>query len=309
MEGGVERVGVVVLNWNGREHLTPCLDSLLRSDHPDFFVVVVDNGSHDGSVELLRERGDVEVLALTENRRFAGGNNAGAARAIELGATVLLILNNDTTIEPGALRHLEVGVRAGGMAAPRIVFADRPGRIWYGGGHFSPWTGYVGHRAIRRAVDSGADPPGETDWVTGCALAIDADLWQRLGGLDSGYYIYSEDVDLCLRARAQGARITYCPEAVVHHVVSASVGGGASAFKAYHRTRARRQLLRRHGRGPFWPAGLWLQDVSWAALRWLGGHRDAARAVLAALRENADTEPGYRVEDQFPDQGEGQCDR
>lgn len=309
MGDGVARVGVVVLNWNGREYLGPCLDSLLLSDHPDFVVVVVDNGSEDGSVDELRARADVELVALGENRRFAEGNNAGAIRAIELGAEVILILNNDTTIEPDALGVLARAVDAGGLAAPRIVFADEPGRIWYGGGVFSPRTGYVGHRAIRRPVDAGADPPGETDWVTGCALAIRADLWQRLGGLDSGYYIYSEDVDLCLRARASGATIVYCPDAVVHHAVSASVGGGSSPFKAYHRTRARRQLMRRHGRGPLWPAGLWVQDVAWALLRWIGGHADAARAVCVAIHEPADAEPGYRVEDEFPHRGESGGDR
>lgn len=306
MGGSVGRIGVVVLNWNGREHLGPCLDSLLRSDHPDFVVVVVDNGSRDGSLEYLQERGDVEVVALGENRRFSGGNNAGAERAIELGADALLILNNDTTIDPGALGVLSRAVlnEGYGVAAPRIVFADDPGRIWYGGGSFSPWTGYVGHRAIRRPVDAGADPAGETDWVTGCALAIRADLWQRLGGLDSAFYIYAEDVDLSLRARGLGEVIAYRPEALVYHAVSASVGGGSSPFKAYHRTRARRQLLRRHGRGGFWPLGLWVQDVSWALLRLLKGRADAARAVFKAVHEPAGSEPGYRVEDQFPDRGD-----
>jgi GT2 family glycosyltransferase len=306
MGGSVGRIGVVVLNWNGREHLGPCLDSLLRSDHPDFVVVVVDNGSRDGSLEYLQERGDVEVVALGENRRFSGDNNAGAERAIELGADALLILNNDTTIDPGALGVLSRAVlnEGYGVAAPRIVFADDPGRIWYGGGSFSPWTGYVGHRAIRRPVDAGADPAGETDWVTGCALAIRADLWQRLGGLDSAFYIYAEDVDLSLRARGLGEVIAYRPEALVYHAVSASVGGGSSPFKAYHRTRARRQLLRRHGRGGFWPLGLWVQDVSWALLRLLKGRSDAARAVFKAVHEPAGSEPGYRVEDQFPDRGD-----
>lgn len=306
MADRVARIGVVVLNWNGREHLGPCLDSLQLSDHPDFVVVVVDNGSQDGSVDYLHDRGDVEVVALGENRRFSGGNNAGAERALELGADHLLILNNDTTVDPGALKAISRTIVDGGhgLAAPRIVYADDPGRIWYGGGRFSPWTGYVGHRAIRRPIDAGADPAGETDWVTGCALAIRADLWQRLGGLDPGYYIYAEDVDLCLRARDLGETVGYCPEAVVHHAVSASVGGGSSPFKAYHRTRARRQLLRRHGKGPFWPAGLWLQDVSWALLRWARGNAGAARAVFDAMREPAGAEPGYRVEDQFPDRGE-----
>jgi GT2 family glycosyltransferase len=298
-----QRLGVVVLNWNGRVRLETCLDSLVLSDHPDFFVLVVDNGSVDGSAASVRARGDVELLALPHNLRFAGGNNAGAARAIELGAEQLLILNNDTTVAPDALRQLTLSLqdRDLDLVGPRIVFAADPGRIWYGGGVFHSGSGFTGHRAIRSSVSAGLDPAGPTDWVTGCALAIRADLWQRLGGLDTRYYIYSEDVDFCLRARAAGARIGYCPTAVVSHDVSATVGGGSSAFKAYHRTRARRQLMRRHGEGRLWPLGLLAQDLAWAVSRLLRGHAGAARAVLAAISESATAEPRYPVEDLIDD--------
>ncbi len=101
------RLGVVVLNWNGRDHLAGLFPSLLASTYSDFFVLVVDNGSQDGSVEWTRrEFPSVEVLALGENRRFSGGNNAGAARARELGAELLLILNNDTEVDPECLSWL-----------------------------------------------------------------------------------------------------------------------------------------------------------------------------------------------------------
>lgn len=299
----LERLGVVVLNWNGRDHLERCLDSLALQDHPDFFVLVVDNGSRDGSADMVRAREAVELLALDTNLRFAGGNNAGAARAAELGAKVILILNNDTVLEPQALAALatEMADANHAIAAPRIVHADRPDRIWFGGGIFSARTGHVAHRAIRRPVQAGADPPGLTAWVTGCALAIRTDLWQRLGGLDEVFYIYSEDVDLCLRARAVGARIGYCPSATLAHAVSSSVGGEASAFKAYHRTRARRQLLRRHGRGFLWPVGLFVQDLAWAAAKLARGHVAAAQAVVQAMLENPDRPPRYPVDDLMKD--------
>lgn len=299
MARSLPRLGVVVLNWNGREHLAHCLDSLAASDHPDFFVVVADNGSTDGSAAVVEGRAGVEWLPLGENLRFAGGNNAGAARAIQRGAECLLVLNNDTRVAPDALRQLGACMQEQGvdLAAPRIVFATRPGRIWYGGGRFSARTGHVAHRALRRGVDAGADPAGPTDWATGCALAIRADLWQRLGGLDTAFYIYSEDVDLCLRARDAGARIGYCPRSRVEHAVSATVGGTGSVFKAYHRTRARWQLLRRHGRGPLWPLGLVAQDLAWAFLKLLRGEFAAARAVLDAMCEPAGTDPRITVDD------------
>ena len=285
MNGPLDRLGVVVLNWNGLEHLRACIASLLASDHPDFFVVVVDNASADGSADWLRAtHPQVECLALPENRRFAGGNNAGAARAVELGAKVLLLLNNDTEIEDTALRRMgeclaereEVG-----LVGPRIVYSRRPEMIWYGGGRFEPHWGRATHRALRRGILEGSDPEGPTGWITGCALMVRAEIWTRLGGLDESFYIYAEDVDFCRRAHATGAGLFYCPGAVVYHAVSASVGGQRSAFKAYHKVRARWQLMRRHGEGLLWPLGLVLRDVAeagWLALR------GAPRAAGAALR-------------------------
>ena len=295
------RLGVVVLNWNGREHLAPCLDSLRHSDHPDAFVVVVDNGSTDGSVDWVRQaHPEVEVLSLGENRRFAGGNNAGAELAIERGAQNLLLLNNDTTVAPSTLRRLSEPLEdpAGpAVTGPRIVYADAVDMIWYGGGHFDPWTGYVAHRALRRRVDAGADPGGPTDWVTGCALATRARVYRELGGLDEDYYIYAEDVDYCLRARARGWKVEYVPAAVVRHAVSATVGGAASAFKVYHRVRSRRLLLRRHGRGPLrglWPA---VEDLARAAALITQGHGDAVRALWRAHRDRPDTPPTFTPDD------------
>lgn len=288
MTAARRRWGVVVLNWNGREHLDPCLGSLATQDREDVFVIVVDNGSEDGSVEHLRTaHPDVELLALAENRRFAAGNNAGVARAIERGADVVLVLNNDTTVEPDLVRRLDPAFDDPevGIAGPRVVHADRPDVIWYGGGVFRQRWGFASHRALRRPASSGVDPRGPTDWVTGCALAVRAPLWESLGGLDEAFYIYAEDVDFCLRARAAGARIAYEPSAVVHHAVSASTGGRWSPFKAYHRTRSRRELARRHARGP-WAATVGpLYDLALALYLLTRGAPAAARAVLEALVE------------------------
>lgn len=294
------RLGVIVLNWNGRQHLQACLGSLAKSDHPDYFVVLVDNASVDGSVEWVRENHpEVDLLALDSNRRFAGGNNAGAVRAIELGAEILFILNNDTEIRSDTLRHLGAAFAEPdvAIAGPRVVFGDDPQKIWYGGGKINLSSGRMSHRAIRESVDAGADPAGPTGWVTGCSLATRARLWADLGGLDEAFYIYSEDVDYCLRVRGVGGRIEYVPTAVVEHAVSASVGGTSSPFKAYHRTRARIQLMRRHASGSAWRFGAFSQDMAWAALLLLKGGVRSSRAVFEAWFEATGCEPKYSVDD------------
>lgn len=301
------RLGVVVLNWNGLDHLQELLPSLYASKYPEFFVLVVDNGSSDASVEWTRrEFPSTEVLALGENRRFSGGNNAGAARALELGAEVLLLLNNDTTIAPDCLHWLAHCFGEDpklGVAGPRICYYDQPERIWYGGGKIVRSLGVVFHRGIRRGVNEGVDPAGETAWVSGCALAVRKDVWTSLGGLDEGYYIYAEDVDFCLRAADLGVKIYYEPRALVLHKVSASVGGASSAFKNYHKSRAGLRLFTRHNAGLSRLSaycGLALHDLATIAWSLLRGRLHAALAVARAWIDTISGQRSFRVEEALP---------
>ncbi len=283
------RLGVVVLNWNGREHLADLLPGLLACDHPDYFVLVVDNASEDGSVRWLRaEFPQVELLALPDNLRFSGGNNAGAQRALQLGAEQLLILNNDTRVDPRSLRRIAECFDADekiGIVGPRICYDHEPCRIWYGGGVLWQALGFSMHRALRASIDAGRDPVGPTAWVSGCALAVRGEVWEDLGGLDDGYYIYAEDLDFCLRARDRGWRIHYQPQASILHKVSASVGGDGSPFKSYHKTRAGLRLFAQHNRGLTLASALFgrgLHDLAAAIRLLVHGHSGAARAVAQA---------------------------
>jgi GT2 family glycosyltransferase len=289
MERSSPRIAVVVLNWNGLSHLRTCLPSVLESQYPDFIVVLADNGSVDGSADWVRrEHPRVVVVENGTNLRFAAGNNEGCRRALAEGAEILLLLNNDTTIAPATLRALAdrfVEDERVGVVGPRICYRYDPSRIWYGGGRVDLRLGRVRHRAIRRSVDEGRDPVGPTGWVTGCAMAVRRSAWEELGGLDTGYYIYAEDVDFCLRARRRGWRIRYEPSGLVLHDVSATVGGHLSAFKTYHKTRSRLRLVRRHAAWHDWPTlapALVLQDAATFGYLVVRGALGAAVALLAA---------------------------
>lgn len=307
MTSNPPRLGVVVLNWNGLDHLRELLPSLYASEYPEFFVLVVDNGSGDASVAWVRrEFPATELLALGENRRFSGGNNAGATRALELGAEIVLLLNNDTTVAPDCLHWLARAFQEDaelGVAGPRICYYDEPERIWYGGGKIVRSLGVVSHRAIRRGVNEGVDPRGETDWVSGCALAVRKEIWSSLGGLDEGYYIYAEDVDFCLRAADLGAKILYEPSALVMHKVSASVGGANSAFKSYHKSRAGLRLFRRHNSGLALLSaycGLAAHDLAAIAWSLLRGNVRAAAAIVRAWIDAMSGHQSFQVGDALP---------
>ncbi len=215
-------LAVVILNMNGREVLIDCLASLRESRWRDFFVIVVDNGSTDDSVETVRrDFPEVEILANETNAGFTGGNNQGMRRALERGARALLLLNNDTVADGGFLGAMMDALDSAadvGAATPKILFHSHPDRIWCAGGDYSLWRGLVRHRGLRRKKD---DPrhsfATDVGFVTGCALCVKRAAVEAVGLLDDDLFIYNEDGDYSLRLRAAGWRIRYTPEAVLWH--------------------------------------------------------------------------------------------
>jgi GT2 family glycosyltransferase len=230
-------VTAVVLSWNGREDTLACLASL---EAEPVTPLVVDNGSSDGSVEAVRERG-VEVVENGRNLGFAAGMNVGIRLALERGAEHVLTLNNDVEVEPGFLAPLLV---AGDVACPQILFGD--GRtVWYAGARWDPRAGYHG-----RNTGYGGPPvsgaPYETDRACGGALLASREAWERVGLFDESLFAYAEDTDWSLRARALGYRILVVPESVVRHKVSASSGGEGSPTSIYFTLRNSLRVAERH---------------------------------------------------------------
>lgn len=279
-------VHVIVLNWNGAQVIGACLDSLLRVEGASLDVIVVDNGSTDGSAALVRERyPGIELIENGRNLLFAGGNNVGLRRAMRKGARLLLLLNNDTEVDPLFAAEL---ARAfddprTGIAGPKIYYHDDPRRIWYGGGGFHPVTGVPRHLDIRRLDGPGAAAAGETGWVTGCALMVRREVLEQIGLLDPDYRIYCEDVDLCLRASRAGWRLRYQPAARVWHKVSAASGGGMTPLKIENRIAGTGLLFRRF-RPLWWRLALLplhaLMLLGLGAGLMIGGRRRHAAAVL-----------------------------
>ena len=242
-------VYIIILNWNGQEVLGPCLDSLMRVTDPQLEIIVVDNGSTDSSREIVRQGfPGVELIENGENLLFAAGNNVGIEVALERGAEFILLLNNDTEVDPlfaaEMLRAFDDS--AVGVAGPKIYYYDDQERIWYGGGGFNRLTGVPFHCGLRRMEGPSEDTPGETGWVTGCALMARREVFEQIGHLDPSYTIYCEDVDFCLRAASAGWSLRYVPSAKLWHKVSSSSGGGMTPFKLENRIAGTWKLFARH---------------------------------------------------------------
>jgi hypothetical protein len=255
-------VWVVVLAHNQLDRTRECLTSVLALDPSADRVLLVDNGSTDSTAERVRgEFPGVEVLALGENRYFAGGVNAGLARALEGGAGSVLLLNNDLVLEREALGRLRDALEADpsrGATGPKLYYYDPPDRIWFAGGVVTRGIGLIRHRGANRKDDAFPDGPRAVDYLSGAAVLLSRRALDRVGLLDPDYVIYVEDVDWSARARAAGLTLWYEPSARGWHHVSAASGGGLTPLKAYFRLRSGALYLTRHARP-------WERPVAWAA--------------------------------------------
>src|SRR5437867_2428749 len=208
-------VTIIVLNWNRREETLACLESLARADLGGATVLMVDNGSRDGSVEAVRACfPGVRILALPENRGFAGGNNAGIRAALEAGARGVLLLNNDTQVAPDFLSLLLLVLnerRRAAAVSSAILRADSPQvldvaylDIYFG-------HGLVHRRGVNALPGEGFDTVRTVEAGIGCSLLPAAAALRRVGLLDEAYFGYHEGVHWCYRAPPKGYPILYQP--------------------------------------------------------------------------------------------------
>lgn len=224
-------VCVVIPNWNGAHLLPLCLDALRRQTFREFKTVVVDNGSSDGSCDLLRERyPEVAVLALPENVGFAAGTNAGIRATA---GEYVVLLNNDTEAAQDWLERLVGAMRDCppdfGFGASKLLDFTRRDIIDRIGDGFAPFG--LPLRIGGGAVDDGRfDRPFETFGACAAAAIYRRAMLDDIGLLAEDYFAYVEDVDLSLRAQLAGYRCLAVTDARVFHMGSASSGGTASAF-------------------------------------------------------------------------------
>ena len=248
------KVSIVVLNYNNWPDTVECLESLMRLEYENLEVLLVDNASGtDASVFERRRAGfeqafkEFSFIQTGKNSGYAGGNNAGIRRALENGAEWILVLNNDTTVTPGFLgemlqfqynkdfgnprdfRNPDIGV---GILGPKILEPD--GRMWSLGGRFN-WNFFSVTRGI---LDTKYQIPNtkyhSCDYLSGTAMLVHRSVFETIGLLPEAYFLYYEDFEFCLKARAAGFFVGVVPEAVITHKVSRATRAGSPLYVYYH---------------------------------------------------------------------------
>ena len=245
-------VWIVVLNWNGRDDTLECLDSVAAIEYPNFEVIIVDNGSIDGSVAAVQEKFPHLIIRETgHNLGYAGGNNAGIEEAVRGGADYILLLNNDTVVATDVLDELVKAADNHSDAAafsPKIYSYSEPKRVWYAGARWSRPDGNFQYINNAGELDDGSFPEDamETDYASGCAMFFRSDMVRRVGVLDPLFFLTFEETDWCYRVRRLGYRCLVIPKAKVWHKGSMSFKGDDSPLYRYFYVRNRLLWAERH---------------------------------------------------------------
>jgi GT2 family glycosyltransferase len=293
-----EAVWVVVLNYKAPQLTLDCVASLRALRRP-CRIIVVDNGSEDGSVERFREAAgtDVVVLASPENRGYGAGNNLGILHALEHGAEAVWILNNDTVVEPETLEAMlpTLDSAGGGVVLPLIQLAGEPPVVWYRGGEVDERRMDVQHWDVGRPVaDLPAEgPEREITFATGCSLLVPRSTFEQIGLLEERFFLYWEDYEFSNRLRHAGLPIRMATGAVVTHDAGGSsrLGVGPSPTYLYYNTRNRIWLMRESGASVARHAYRAASVLRWE-MRDILGSSHRPRRAFALVRGLLD---GYRL--------------
>ena len=226
-------ITVIITNWNGAKFLPTCLEALARQTYTDFEILVIDNGSTDELIAILKnDWPDVRLIQLAANRGFAAANNLGAQQAE---SEWIAFLNNDAYPEPGWLAALMTAAwkyPEHAFFASRILLTNPP-ELLDSAGDVYHISGNAWHRGYRQLAEQYSPAFGETFSACAAAALIRRGDFNVCGGFDEDYFAYMEDIDLGFRLRLINKPTLYVPDAIVRHVGSATAGI-ESGFTVYH---------------------------------------------------------------------------
>lgn len=291
-------MGIVVLNWNGRDDTLRCLRSLEAVTYEPLRVLVVDNGSTDGSVEAIRrEHADVEVIALDINTGYATGNNVGITTLLDRGTEIIGVLNNDTVLSPGFLEPIVAVLteRPEAFVSPRIVHLDDPDRSWFDRFTVNPYSG-VPHnlQPAQLSAEERAIEVRPSRGVPGAALFAHRTVWERVGLFDERYFLLFEDSDWSARARSLGSAAYCVTTSVISHAPSSSFVATDSNARDYYYCRNAFLYLRTHSDRPRRSIYRTMREELGQSVRALARERDrrALRKVAAQVEGIVDASLG-----------------
>jgi GT2 family glycosyltransferase len=219
------KVSIVIVNWNGYHDTVECIESLENIQYDDFNIILIDNGSDSEEVlKLMSTNHRLKVILLRRNLGFALANNVGILVALESKSELILLLNNDTVVDPWFLSEMvriAVGDRRIGILGPKIYYYNNRNKLWYAGGKLNL---YLNHKTKgqNHKDDGQFDDIKQVDWISGACMLIRKSVVDKIGYLPKEYFLGWEDIDYCTNATKNGFKCVYVPRSHIWHKASAS---------------------------------------------------------------------------------------
>ena len=222
-------INIIILNWNGFEMTRDCLNSLAQINYKNYKIILIDNGSHDGSVDKLKSQftgSCLDIIALDINLGFTGGNNIGIEYCQnKYNPDYYLLLNNDTVVDKFFLKEM---VDAFSIipncyaVVPKIYYYGDKSLIAYAGGHTYRLTGLVKQYGIKERDAAKYNSSRKITFMNGCCALLSKEAIKQLGVLDDRFFAYSEDTDYSIRILNSNHSILYAPKAIIYHKIGYS---------------------------------------------------------------------------------------
>ena len=232
------KINILILNWNGKNVLGPCVESIKLSTYKNLFITIIDNGSTDNSLDKFIYEKNIRIIRIKKNLGFAKGYNYAFREIINKDDDYYLILNNDAILLPDTIANLLNSASKYGdqnIYSPKILNA-RNDRIWFSGGAFNFFTGNPYHLGIDKKELNVIYKTKKTFFVSACCMLISKKTINILNGFNESYKMYFEDVDLCCRAKYYNIDSYFVSDSIAYHNVSYSLGGRFSFIKNIYKT-------------------------------------------------------------------------
>lgn len=232
-------VCAIIVNYNGIEDTTECVKSLKLCSYDNIRIIIVDNASSNGKANYNAYiTTDIcEIIYNSDNIGFAGANNVGIKRALEIGAEYLLILNNDTVVEKNFLQPLIEAFKCNknlGIATGKIYYYDDPDYLWFGGSHYDSKLMEYKISGIGEKDAPEYNIENNIPFATGCLWLLSRETVNKVGLMSEEYFLYYEDADYCEKMKMNGLGIRYIPESIIYHKESRSTRKGSDYYKYYN---------------------------------------------------------------------------
>lgn len=254
------KVSVIIPNWNGKHLLNTCLSSLRKQTFKGFEVILVDNGSTDGSLEYLKKFPEVRIISLDKNYGFAKAINEGIKVAF---GNFLVLLNNDTEADKDFLKYLVVAAErkrdAGFVACKMLQFSNRD--IIDSAGDAVDVVGHSYNIGLGQKDGPQFNKPGNIFLATAGGSLFKKEVFEKTGYFDEDYFTYMEDVDLCLRAQLLGFKGWYEPRSVLYHIRKATSSKVTKLSEYWHFRNMTQNIVKDY------PTALFLKDFNWLKIK------------------------------------------